>query len=315
MNKLRIMIVEDDDDVRDLLEIILLDSYEVMAARNGLMGLNKLDRFEPDIVICDVAMPVMNGWDFVQRLRKKAAFKNILVIFLSAISGKENIKAGYEYGADLYLNKPVMPERLLRMLELQIKDRDIQPTDKKNNLEDLQKSFSIQESRERASTEGMPRILIVDDEPDALTLMRMALDQHYDVVTAKDGLEAVDMALKWQPDIFIIDWMMPKINGVKLAQILRRSDDFKNLAIVFVSARDSERDHKTVQDLNIAAYIGKPFTPSKLSRTVDSIVSAKDFIYNPKRQMIDRLEGEAERLVNPEQETDAVIERKVNWQN
>ena len=309
MNPLRIMIVEDDDAVRELLETVLQVDYEVLAAHNGLMGLNKLERVEPDIVICDVAMPVMNGWEFVQRLRQKAAFKNTLVIFLSAISGKENIKAGYEYGADLYLTKPIVPDRFLRMLDLQIKDRGMEPRPKKNSMEELTQSFALQESRQRSAVEGRPRVLVVDDDKDALVLMRMTLEQHYEVVTARDGLEAIDMALQWQPDVFIIDWMMPKINGVKLAQILRRSDDFKNLAIIFVSARDSEQDRKTVKDLNISDYIGKPFTPSKLTRTVDTVVSSSDFVYNPKRAIADRFESDGEKIVDPE------LEQKMKWQN
>jgi CheY-like chemotaxis protein len=134
---LRILILEDDEDIVELIESILDRNYEFITAANGLEGLQVAEVGEPDLIICDVMMPVMNGWDFMKALREKPGFEKTPVIFLSALSAQDQIKKGYALGAGLFLTKPIDPARLKRNIELFVDDHGIVPRPKRKRVDQL----------------------------------------------------------------------------------------------------------------------------------------------------------------------------------
>jgi CheY-like chemotaxis protein len=137
MRKIRILIIEDDPDIVDLLASVLGDGYECYAASNGLEGLQLAHRGEPDLIVCDIMMPVLDGWEFVRRLRKYAGFEQTPVIFLTALSAREKIREGYRLGVGLYLTKPIDPPRLKRNIELFVEDHSVASRPKRLTIEDV----------------------------------------------------------------------------------------------------------------------------------------------------------------------------------
>jgi CheY-like chemotaxis protein len=121
MARLRLMLIEDDLDLRDLLGTALEDKYEVVAPSNGLDGLNLIQLVDPDLVIVDGMMPVMNGRDFTVRLRemewriqpRSATERKMPIIFISARNDDASIKAAMERGVNKYLVKPMSRDSLL----------------------------------------------------------------------------------------------------------------------------------------------------------------------------------------------------------
>ncbi|WP_315820177.1 response regulator [Paraflavitalea speifideaquila] len=88
------------------------------------------------------------------------------------------------------------------------------------------------------------KILIADDEPDILEIIQYNLQKEgYDVVTAKDGDEALTKARSNQPDLIVLDIMMPKKNGVEVCEILRAQPSFKDTLILFLTALNDEGSH------------------------------------------------------------------------
>ncbi|MFS8835506.1 response regulator transcription factor, partial [Synechococcus sp. WC101] len=119
--------------VKDYLEF---RGYEVVAASNGLEALEVMRRLTPDLVICDVMMPEIDGYTFVQTIRSNSATDWIPVIFLSARGQTADRVRGLNTGADVYLVKPFEPEELVAQVEsvlkhterlLQMQNAGIQP--------------------------------------------------------------------------------------------------------------------------------------------------------------------------------------------
>lgn len=304
MPQFRVLFVDDDPDFVLIVSKILEDQYEVVTAQNGLDALSRVERIEPDIVLADVMMPVMNGWEFVERLRQIPELKQTPVIFLSALSQRHEIKSGYESGANMYLVKPIDPDRLLRMLKMQLDEKGGYPRPKTHSIDELKKMETTEPARSAAEkrppseketasagtssetktqeeAEVVPRILIVDDDRDFLRLLSMHLERDYEVYTADDGLEAMDEALKWQPDIFVLDWMLPKVSGYQMVEILRRSRNFQKAPIIFISAKSSPKERQMVERLGVKKFLPKPFTPEKLSEAIRETVESPDFELNP----------------------------------
>lgn len=102
-----VLVVDDEADIRELIEQLLSGEYRVIKANDGAEALDIVHASPPDIIICDVMMPKMNGIEFTTQLKADKIYGNIPVIMLTARSGEENMLDAFACGADAYLTKPV----------------------------------------------------------------------------------------------------------------------------------------------------------------------------------------------------------------
>jgi CRP/FNR family transcriptional regulator, polysaccharide utilization system transcription regulator len=117
----KIVLIEDNDDVREnIVEILELSNYEVLAAPNGKEGVRLVKDNIPDLILCDIMMPELDGYGVVKILSSNPATQNIPFIFLSAKSEKEDFRVGMNLGADDYITKPFEDVQLLEAIELRL---------------------------------------------------------------------------------------------------------------------------------------------------------------------------------------------------
>lgn len=104
----RILIVDDEDDIREFIRYNLTkEGYEVHTAADGAEGLLKAEQTRPHLILLDVMMPVMDGRQTCEAIRRHPQLKDTMVVFLSALCGEESLVVGYNAGADDYITKPV----------------------------------------------------------------------------------------------------------------------------------------------------------------------------------------------------------------
>ncbi|GAB4475445.1 MAG: response regulator transcription factor [Anaerolineae bacterium] len=113
-----ILVVDDEPVIRDsVADVLRLAGFRVVTACNGLEALDILHDLTPDLIVVDIMMPHMNGYQLYHRLRRAPAWVRIPVIFLTAKGEREDVRYGRELGADDYLMKPVEPEDLIAAIE------------------------------------------------------------------------------------------------------------------------------------------------------------------------------------------------------
>lgn len=112
-DKPTVLVVDDNDDVRTYVTSLLSSEYEVKHAADGQSGLEKAIREVPDLIICDVMMPVMDGLEMCNRLKRETVTSHIPVILLTARTQEDQRAEGYDYGADAYITKPFSSKVLL----------------------------------------------------------------------------------------------------------------------------------------------------------------------------------------------------------
>lgn len=118
----------------------------------------------------------------------------------------------------------------------------------------------------------LQRVLVVDDEEPILELLKYNLEKEgYDVRTASNGVEAVDVAKKFIPDLVLLDIMMPKMDGVEACRILRSTPELKNIFIVFLTARSEEYSEIAGFDVGADDYITKPIKPRALMSRIAAL--------------------------------------------
>lgn len=118
-----VLIVDDNADIRTYLKSILQGKYSVLEAEDGKSGLDLAREHVPDLIVSDVMMPVMNGLEFCQQVKKDGISSHIPVILLTARALEKHQIEGYESGADAYITKPFSPELLLARIDNLLQSR------------------------------------------------------------------------------------------------------------------------------------------------------------------------------------------------
>jgi len=117
-NKLRVLVVEDEPTLREnITQFLELKKFKVTQAKNGLEADYLLNRAKPDLIICDISMPFMNGLQLLTQLRKDDRYNHIPFIFLTAKADKDDLRTGMISGADDYIIKPFTFDELFNSIQ------------------------------------------------------------------------------------------------------------------------------------------------------------------------------------------------------
>jgi two-component system alkaline phosphatase synthesis response regulator PhoP len=119
----------------------------------------------------------------------------------------------------------------------------------------------------------MTRVLIIDDEAPIRLLCRVNLEaEGMEVIESSDGTDGIEKARQEQPDVILLDVMMPRLNGWDVAEVLVRDELTKQLPIIFLTARAEVRDRARGLDIGGIEYITKPFNPLELAPLIEALV-------------------------------------------
>jgi CheY-like chemotaxis protein len=276
------LIVEDSPDARYLLRAILQGSgYRVLEAADGAQALEIARGETPDVVISDVAMPAMDGFELCRAWMQDPALRQVPFVFYSATYLEpDHERLALDLGARRYLVKPQEPEIFLRQLAMVLVEHREGALGTSGAP-----SMSDQEFRERhqylrfrkkslmpsgtfsmpalAAKEPRARALVVDDNPAGRRLLRALLEgSGYQVVEAADGMEALKAARHKPPDVVISDVLMPNLDGFSLCWHWMGDPRLRDVPFVFYSAAFAEAEHERfAADLGAACFIPKPTEP------------------------------------------------------
>ncbi|MCU0640540.1 MAG: response regulator [Candidatus Margulisbacteria bacterium] len=120
------------------------------------------------------------------------------------------------------------------------------------------------------------KILVVDDEPDVASLLTLMLKaQGYTVVTASDGQEALEKARSENPDLILLDVMLPRMDGYKVARMLKFDEKYSQIPIIMLTAKIQERDRQTGLEMGANDYLTKPFDTTALLDKIKVLLAKK----------------------------------------
>src|SRR4051794_23935134 len=120
----KILVIEDQAQMRkNLVTILKMENFEVLSAENGRQGVEMAKKHRPDLILCDVMMPELDGFGVVEALRADGELATLPVVFLTARGDKSDVRAGMNLGADDYLVKPIAREELLAAVRVRLARR------------------------------------------------------------------------------------------------------------------------------------------------------------------------------------------------
>ncbi len=135
----KVLLVEDNTDIREnMSEILTLSGYEVFTAPDGKQGVTAAITHKPDIIICDIMMPVLDGYGVIHMLQRNADTRNIPFIFLTAKAERDEIRKGMSLGADDYITKPFNGTELLNAIESRLRKNELLRMDLSQGIAGIQ---------------------------------------------------------------------------------------------------------------------------------------------------------------------------------
>src|SRR5438876_1093511 len=204
-----VLVVEDDPAAAELLTRQLIGAgYRTEIARRGSEAIAKARELHPAAITLDIILPEVDGWEVMTQLKSDAATSAIPVVVVSVV---DNAELGLALGAIDYFVKPVEAKELIARLNLlKIKN---------------------------PNRDGEVRVLIVDDEAANRHWLIKALEPAgFTVLPASGGREAIDMAKSLQPDLVLLDLMMPEVTGFDVVEALRADPSTREMPIMVLTA-------------------------------------------------------------------------------
>jgi signal transduction histidine kinase len=145
----------------------------------------------------------------------------------------------------------------------------------------------------------LPRLLVADDEPDMLRFLKSQLNEHYDVIEAVDGQQAVEKASQFLPDVILLDMMMPEKDGLQACREIRGYTPTQNIPVILLTARADEETKLAALEVGASDFLAKPFSTTELHVRIRNLVESHQYQHKLAKQNV-ALESTIEQLKETE---------------
>lgn len=281
--KKTILYVEDSKYEHSIVVPLLTgEGYHVIEAFNGKEALDLMAHNRVDLIITDMMMPVMDGFELCRAVKKDMGKSDLPVLITSALSSENDITKGFEASADDYITKPIVLPELVSRVKRLLHNEDSTRSD---------------------------RILVVDDSAYIRKMICQCLkSQGFVVEEAENGGQALSMLQEKPYQLIVTDYMMPVMDGYQFSMAVRQNERTADVPIVMASDRESKAELVKIKSAGIQAFVSKPFIPDRLIAEVERVLAEaklnqqraamKHYLSNGAIEAIDRL--------TIDQETEAV---------
>jgi len=257
--KFKILIIEDEEVLIDVLEKKLTyEGYEISVAKDGEEGLKKIKEVKPDIVLLDIVMPKMNGYEVLEVLQKDTKLAQIPVIIISNSGQPVEIDRALRLGAKDYLVKAEFsPEEVLEKVVSCLKDK-----------------VSISHHKDLSSNPQPQKILIVEDDQFLRELCVKKLEKEgFKATAAVDGSEGLKKLAVEAPDLILLDIILPGIDGFDVLKNVKEDPKLKDIPVILLTNLGQKDDVEKGLKLGARDYLIKAhFTPKEIIDKVKSVL-------------------------------------------
>jgi chemosensory pili system protein ChpA (sensor histidine kinase/response regulator) len=262
----KVIIVEDDPMISEIYQRKFSESgFEVFPAANAEQALDLARAENVDLIMTDLIMPKMDGFQLIEAIRNEGYDKKIKIIVTSNLSEKEDREKAMRLGANGFVAKSdYSPSELVREIQRLMDQYDQQ---EKN-------SVRIEKSKNGEPHMNGKKVLLIEDEEIFIEMFGDKLKQDgFIVEAARNGAWGVKEAMQNDYDIFVVDMVMPAMNGDEMVAKIKDNEKTKDIPIIVLSASVEDDVARQVKKMGIQAFFVKTqITPSKLSRKIEEIL-------------------------------------------
>ncbi|MDR0463591.1 MAG: response regulator [Treponema sp.] len=224
--------------------------FDIFPAESSFKLFEFLENIRPDLILLDVNMPDVDGYETIKSLKADERFADIPVIFLTGNSDRESVVKGLSLGAADYVIKPFSTPKLIQTIE-----NELYPYKPQN---DTQEDEAV----------NKPAVLVVDDVASMLRAIQYALRDRYKVFVLSKSADVIDFLKTKNPDLILLDYMMPALDGFDLIPIIKALPEHKETPIIIITTEGTQEHVNKAISLGASDFIVKPFKPNELNSKV-----------------------------------------------
>jgi len=261
MSKKIILLVDDDPILSEVVKNrIVEEGYVCIWERDGKLGLDRLKTMTPHLLLLDIMMPNMNGYEVLEHINADPALASTPVMVISNSGEPVEIQRILKLGVrDFIVKAHFSPEEVIEKIKKIIGESDDGQTKQKKSGKPHDKTT----------------ILIAEDDT---TLSEIATDrlrhEGYQVYTVFDGADALRVAKTMKPDLILLDILMPGMNGFEVLEKLKSDPELRDIVVIVFSNLAQDKDIARGRQLGAADYIVKSnFTPSLIVEHIEQVLS------------------------------------------
>ncbi|MEW6210292.1 MAG: response regulator [Acidobacteriota bacterium] len=264
----RILIIEDNPANLELMSYLLnAFGHLVTTSEDGETGLEAARRKPPDLIVCDVQLPGMSGYDVARYLKTDPLLKQVPLVAVTALAMMGDRDKVLSAGFDGYIAKPIAPETFVGQVESFLRnDQRSAP----------QVAHPITQSP--PSPQKRATILVVDNSPVNIEVARSILEPNgYEVIGATRGKAAFALMREMIPDLILCDLHMPYESGFDLISAVRLNEEWKRIPFIMISSTVmAEKDIAESRSLGVNKFILRPIEPETLLAEIEDCLRRTD---------------------------------------
>lgn len=272
----RVLVVDDIKANVKLLEAKLkAEYYDVITASNGEDALKIIEAEHPDIVLLDVMMPGMDGFEVCRIMRKNPDIAHIPVVLVTALDQPEDRVEGLKAGADDFLTKPVNDVALCARVKSLVRLKMM--TDELMLRQSTGEQMGLLQKEEGLADSISGRILVVEDRHVAAQQVAQTLAKNNDVVVESVGQEVLIKARSDDFDVIIVSLNLQEEDGLRLCSQLRTIEATRGTPILAISDEGEMKRLLRALDLGVNDYVTRPLDHNELTARVQTLLRRKKY--------------------------------------
>ena len=273
----RVLVVDDILSNVKLLEAKLSAEYfEVVSAYNGLDALARMDEQVPDIVLLDVMMPGMDGFEVCRRIKANPKTAHVPVVMVTALDQPSDRVAGLEAGADDFLTKPVDDAALFARVRSLVRLKMM--TDELRMRESTGENMGLLDPTDAQGDQNQSgRILIIEDRPESVAWFAGALQPQHEVLSVETFEEALVRVKGGDYDLIVVSLGMRGFDGLRLCSQLRSLPEGRNVPILVVVSDGDRRKLTQALEMGVNDYLTRPVDKNELVARVRTQLRKKRY--------------------------------------
>ncbi len=265
-----ILLVEDNENNRDMLmRRLQRKGFDILTAIDGQQGVDKAKSSKPDLILMDMGLPVLDGWEATRQIKLNNDTKAIPIIGLSAHAMSGDRKKAIDAGCCDYDTKPVDLDRLMKIIGENITIDEVKDSKPRATNKNIKKIPEIHKAKKVT-------ILVADDDSGCLNLIdRFLENEGCETILASDGLEAWNylQSEKNQIDVAILDRQMPCFDGIQILKKMKQFDHLKEIPVIFQTGLIDLADIRAGMKEGAYYYLTKPYVKRSLISIVEAAIS------------------------------------------
>lgn len=276
--KPRILVVDDEpNNVKLISAMLFKEHFDIITAYDGKAALDIVNSRIIDLILMDIMMPEIDGYQVTQLVKQNPQTKDIPIILVTALQSEHDKKLGFDAGADEFLTKPINKIEIIARIRSMLRLKQYREQMVVRIQSEGQKNISSLNEKSFRNKNAQSVLLVEDNDKDSKLIQRLIINEPYQLMRLKSGEEAISLAMNEKIDLILLDIILPGIDGYQVCQYLKNNDRTRDIQIVMITGlSDLESRLKGVEE-GVDDFLVKPIDNRELKSRINALLRKKAY--------------------------------------